>query len=140
MPNQSLLFLEVLERILAYIQLLFRSKGFRIWGVVPGVNVIPSKLHHLQQISSQEMSARRKNKNNKTKTKTIVAPRHIQSGTYLYVLYFCFLLMLLLQVLIYGSQLFNILQTHKSALVLTSTGESWKLKAIHTAAKLTGAV
>lgn len=70
----------------------------------------------------------------------IGAPTHIQSGTYLYVLYFCFLLVFLLQVLIYGSQLFNILQMHKLALVLTNTGESWKLKAIHTAAKLTGAV
>ncbi len=48
--------------------------------------------------------------------------------------------MLLLQVLIYGSQLFNILQMHKLALVLTSRGKSWKLEAIHTAAKLTGAV
>ncbi len=58
MPDQSLLLLEVLERILTNIQLLFRSKGLRIWGVVPGVNVIPSKLHHLQQSSSQVTSAR----------------------------------------------------------------------------------
>jgi len=77
---------------------------------------------------------------NECQIQNIVAPTHIQSGTYLYVLYFRFLLMLLLQVLIYGSQLFNILQMHKLALVLTSTGESRKLKAIHTAAKLTGAV
>ena len=47
MPDQSLLLLEILQRVLTDVQLLFRSKGLRIWGVVPGVNVIPSELNYL---------------------------------------------------------------------------------------------
>lgn len=47
MPDQSLLLLEVFQRVLTDVQLLFRSKRLRVWGVVPCVNVIPSKLNYL---------------------------------------------------------------------------------------------
>lgn len=48
MPNQSFLLLEVLERILAYVQLLFISKGLWVWRVVPCIDVIPTQLNNLQ--------------------------------------------------------------------------------------------
>lgn len=49
MSDQSLLLLKVFQRVLTDVQLLFRSKGLRVWGVVPCVNVIPSKLNYLER-------------------------------------------------------------------------------------------
>lgn len=50
MPDQSLLLLEVLERILTYVQLLFKSKGLWVWRIVPCINVIPTQLNNLQTV------------------------------------------------------------------------------------------
>ena len=48
MPDQSLLLLEVLERVLTYVQLLFVPKRLWVWGVIPCINVVPPQLNNLQ--------------------------------------------------------------------------------------------
>lgn len=48
MPNESLLLLEVLERVLTYIELLLVTKRLWVWRVVPCINVVPPQLNNLQ--------------------------------------------------------------------------------------------
>ena len=57
MPDQRLLLLEVLERILTYVQLFFISKGLWIRRVVPCINVIPTQLNNLQTMQQLWIAA-----------------------------------------------------------------------------------
>ena len=50
MPDQGLLLLEVLEGVLTYVQLLLVPKRLWVWGVIPGINIIPPQLNNLQTI------------------------------------------------------------------------------------------
>lgn len=102
MPNQCLLFLEILECVLTYVQLLFESKRLRVWRVIPCINVIPSQLNNLQALQQLLIAAdTHQNGNGSNDGHTII---------HLYVFDFGLLLMLLLQVLIKGRQFFDVLQ------------------------------
>lgn len=102
MPDQSLLLLEILERVLTDVQLLFITKRLRVRRVVPCIDVIPTQLNNLQTMQQVLTAAGKQNGDEAS---------DCQKVTYLYVLDFGLLLMLLFQVLIQRRQFFNILQT-----------------------------
>ena len=57
MPDQSLLLLEVFECVLAYVQLLFKSKRLWVWRIVPCINVVPPQLNNLQIVQQLLIAA-----------------------------------------------------------------------------------